>query len=160
MPDNTYNTKIYKDYGGDRIVYANGGMEIFNIREAGACGSCGDLPPSGHVVLGNSSAAIICYYLPVPETSIVGSVLHVHAPRFDDVINMSTHWYVVAGSSGGNYTIGSSSAAISIVYDSTQEVPINFDIQCRSTNGYRTWLPPTTGALITGLVFSTSGPNT
>jgi hypothetical protein len=162
MGDATYQNNLYRDDDGNRLVastgariHVDGGVLQYNVREAAICASCGDLPYSGHVFVGNSSAAIVHYILPTPDADKVGSVLAVHAIAFDDTINSSTHWYVET-SSGNSYGLGMSTGNCSLVFDSTYEQAFTFYVQMASTNLYKVALPGTTGALATGLTIGTT----
>jgi hypothetical protein len=162
MSDATYNSGVYKDLESDRLVVStcgrlqiDGGVLQYNVREAAICASCGDLPFSGHVFVGNSSAAIVHYVLPTPDARYVGSVLAVHAIAFDGTINSSTHWYVET-SSGNSYGLGMSTGNCSLVFDSTYEQAFTFYVQMASTNLYKVALPGTTGALATELTIGTT----
>ena len=162
MSDATYNNGVYKDLESDRLVVStcgrlqiDGGVLQYNVREAAICASCGELPFSGHVFVGNSSAAIVHYVLPTPDARYVGSVLAVHAIAFDDTINSSTHWYLES-SSGISYAVGVSTDTNAVIWDSTYEQAFTFYIQMASTDLYKVALPGTTGALRTGLLLGTT----
>ena len=162
MGDATYQSNLYRDDDGNRLVastgariHVDGGVLQYNVREAAICASCGDLPYSGHVFVGNSSAAIVHYVLPTPDARYVGSVLAVHAIAFDDTINSSTHWYLES-SSGISYAVGVSTATNAVIWDSTYEQAFTFYIQMASTDLYKVALPGTTGALRTGLLLGTT----
>ena len=169
MGNETYGPLTYRDNEGNRQVVTTGGklqidggiLEIntgaltMPVREAYICGSCGDLPISGTAVLGNSSAAIIRYQLPVPESSYLGSELKLHAIAFDDTINSSTHWYV-AGTSGNSWAVGVTTATNGVIWDSTYEQAFTIYVQAHSTNLWKVFLPGTTGALTAGLLLGTT----
>lgn len=159
MGDATYGPKVYMDDQGDRQVVTtggrinmDGGAFINKVREAAICGSCGTLPYTGTAIVGNSSAAIIWYQLPVPESCYVGSELTLNAIPFDDVINSSTHWRVVATSSL-SYAVGLSTATACIVFDSTYEYGFQMKLQVASTNLWKALLPPSS---LAGILFSTT----
>jgi hypothetical protein len=161
MGDATYQGNLYRDNDGDRLVattggriHIDGGVLQYNVREAAICASCGDLPFSGHVFVGNSSAAVVHYVLPTPDADKVGSVLAVHAIAFDGTINSSTHWYIE--SSSVSYAVGVSTATNAVIWDSTFEEAFTFYIQLASTNLYKVALPGTTGELRTGLLLGTT----
>lgn len=161
MSDATYNSKVYKDDQSDRLVvstggrlYVDGGFIKGKVREARICSSSGDLPVSGTAVLGNSSAAIIRYQLPVPESCYVGCELTLHHIAFDDTINSSTHYYV-ATSSGNSYAVGTTTATNAVIWDSTFEYPFTIRLQAASTNLWKAFLPCASG-IGTGLVFGTT----
>ena len=164
MGDATYGPKVYKNDQGDRIVITtggvldmDGGIMVSPVREAALYGgSSGDLPAFGDVVVGNTSGAIVYYQLPVPESSVVGSVLNLHALPYDDTIGGTTHWYI-AGTSGNSWCIGNNSTANSaVVWDSTYEQAFSFKLIAVSTSMWRACLPGTTGSLRTGLLLGST----